>query len=1610
MKLYNFKVIEKNNELTLIVDPLKGSRIPKETFEVVFSNNETKELMYEELSGKAGMFFKTFLKNNEEVLIQVTQKNAIIFEKIIPKKPIKKDPDKVKISIVIPTMTLNLVVKCVESIYKYTDLNDIEIIIVANGADKELKEYILSLNQKINIKVIWFDEPIGAVSAYNEGIKNSKGEYIILLNDDVEILPSDKNNWIDRLMSPFLKNPKMGCTGTSKSFPIIGSRKLKLKEEDFNYGFIIFYCALIKRKTFDEIGLLDENLKCGVDIDFCLKLKRKGYEIEEVNDNHHFPIYHKAEETVHNYYGLEKWNEIIETDASILEKRYNPDEIISDYVPKLISIVIPTMTREYTKICIQSIIDASDKLERFEFIIVANGAEEELKDDIIKFIDDYKLDINLLWFDKGLGAVPAYNEGIKVATGELVLLLNDDCQIYFYERKNYWLELLLDPFYKDPKMGCTGPFKMDSSVNKKLIPELNMDFILFFCALIPNKIFKEIGLLDENLKCGCDIDFCLRLKLSGYKIQQTPEGDLKLDIDKPKMLIGDFPIYHMGEGTVEKHYGHEEWHKIIKEDIERLNNKYKKNSIEIKTEIETVKVNPKNVLENLPEGYFGDWDVAVYRQMVSSIPDNGTFVEIGSLLGRGLCSVSDLILKKNLKVISVDLFNDFYEPMFDKHFPNQLNDFISNIKKYGIYEHVEIKKGPSVEIAKEIPISSVDLVFIDANHDYDFVKEDINSWYPKVKPDGIIAGHDFEWPSVKQAIDDTLGLENVSNEYQKVCSFNIWSTRKPKIYDGFIFFNELDILEMRLSELNDVVSKFIIVEGTMTHSGKINDKRYFLNNLNRFKKYKDKIIYLVDNFEEVVVNNSWDLERHQRDFIKNGWKSLTNNDAIIISDCDEIPNPEAIANYKLKDGFSSFLQKLYYDYINCYCQEWEWAKIVPFAIAKTMTPCQIRYTEAQNKIQNGGWHFSFMGGPSKIKEKMTSYAHQEYNTPEFLNRINIALDKGEDIFKREGITKIIVPIDKSYPKYVLNNYNMLDYKGYIKTFHPERVRPLIDISWYVYQKKYELMMIQEFFRYEKLSKVLEIGTAFGGTARLWAEMVEPDGKVYCCDLSFDHNNDLTSHGIAGYGYTDTKRVYYPRQVYNDTSFEKRIIEFPGNSHDPEYIQKVKNEVETVDFLFIDGDHSYEGVKQDFENFYSTVKIGGYIAFHDIIDSQYHRDQGCFVNKFWDEIKEFYEYYEFLDQNWYEEKGPAKSMGIGLIVKKTEIPNHLLNKHKISYSNNKISYDKKENISGLDVLCSICTKNRYDTTLPLAIQSVMMQTVKPAKLLIYDDNTKEETRDLRGDETYNYLFYMLHFYNIELEVIFGAKQGQHYGHQYANKKGYKYVWRMDDDEIAQPDVLEKYLRLMKDDVGAVGGTVLITEFAPYGSSKLENIYNMSNIQWTKGNDIIEVDHLHSSFLYRANIIDYCLELSPVAHREETIFSHELKEKGYKLYVDQTAITHHLKQQKTGIRSHNSEWFYKHDEQIFTKKMESWGYKLINLNSGIGDHYAFLNILPELKKKWKHLIIGACFPEVFQDEKDITLIHISESEPINDENIYKWMIDNNWTKSIVEAYAEYYGVKI
>src|SRR5690349_24880068 len=116
-------------------------------------------------------------------------------------------------------------------------------------------------------------------------------------------------------------------------------------------------------------------------------------------------------------------------------------------------------------------------------------------------------------------------------------------------------------------------------------------------------------------------------------------------------------------------------------------------------------------------------------------------------------------------------------------------------------------------------------------------------------------------------------------------------------YDCFTFFNELDLLEIRLNVLNPVVDKFVLVESTRTFQNKPKPL-YFQQNATRFSAFKDKIIHIVvdqfPDFGDWTEANSWTLEHHQRNSINRGLTRCTRDDVVIISDLDEIPRPETI--------------------------------------------------------------------------------------------------------------------------------------------------------------------------------------------------------------------------------------------------------------------------------------------------------------------------------------------------------------------------------------------------------------------------------------------------------------------------------------------------------------------------------------------------------------------------------------------------------------------------------------------------------------------------------------------------------------------------------------------
>ena len=236
------------------------------------------------------------------------------------------------------------------------------------------------------------------------------------------------------------------------------------------------------------------------------------------------------------------------------------------------------------------------------------------------------------------------------------------------------------------------------------------------------------------------------------------------------------------------------------------------------------------------------------------------------------------------------------------------------------------------------------------------------------------------------------------------------SINDKKIIDCFGFYNELDLLNYRLNLLYDIVDYFILVESTHTFVG--NKKElYFNNNKTKFDKFLDKIIHIIVEdmplqFYSQDTTLTWKNENHQRICISRGINQLTlkDNDIIIISDLDEIPNPELLVN---KDNIliteHSIPMDLYwYNLHRIRKNEWlKYAKILTYKNYLKYNNCQELRTKDLPIINSykNGWHLSYFGNIEFIHNKLNNFAHQENEVQSINNKEEIKkrLHNGEDL-------------------------------------------------------------------------------------------------------------------------------------------------------------------------------------------------------------------------------------------------------------------------------------------------------------------------------------------------------------------------------------------------------------------------------------------------------------------------------------------------------------------------------------------------------------------------------------------------------------------------------------
>jgi predicted O-methyltransferase YrrM len=193
-------------------------------------------------------------------------------------------------------------------------------------------------------------------------------------------------------------------------------------------------------------------------------------------------------------------------------------------------------------------------------------------------------------------------------------------------------------------------------------------------------------------------------------------------------------------------------------------------------------------------------------------------------------------------------------------------------------------------------------------------------------------------------------------------------------------------------------------------------------------------------------------------------------------------------------------------------------------------------------------------------------------------------------------------------------------------------RRCLDAPYRCQQKWTELQLLLEYLHPLKPSRVLEIGVFQGGTVMAWTHISSDDAIIVGVDLP---------EGEFGGGFTDE----VAGRIVDLAQEDQSIFLFPADSHDKKTVEKVKGFGE-FDFIFIDGDHTYEGAKKDFENYFPLLKKGGILALHDIVVHTRRPEVG--VWKLWKELKKKYDIIEYVDEDYPSDWNPWG--GIGVIKK------------------------------------------------------------------------------------------------------------------------------------------------------------------------------------------------------------------------------------------------------------------------------------------------------------------------------------------------------------------------
>lgn len=243
------------------------------------------------------------------------------------------------------------------------------------------------------------------------------------------------------------------------------------------------------------------------------------------------------------------------------------------------------------------------------------------------------------------------------------------------------------------------------------------------------------------------------------------------------------------------------------------------------------------------------------------------------------------------------------------------------------------------------------------------------------------------------------------------------------IYDCFLYNGEIELLKIRMAELKDLDVIHILVQDTHTFSGQLKNAEL----LRRKYPYPtpDNLLVITSQAEPSI--NPWDNEKRLRNSIKEILFSISlllndkplNDDIIIISDVDEIPRASAIKDWQGKE-YAALIQDKFGFWLNCEeeHQGWHRSRIMRWSYLKDKSPEEIRHSGIPERIENAGWHWSWLGGIDEVMRKFKSFSHQEADVQKHAVREEIErkIKVGESLWGNDPWR--IIPISSDFPQYI----------------------------------------------------------------------------------------------------------------------------------------------------------------------------------------------------------------------------------------------------------------------------------------------------------------------------------------------------------------------------------------------------------------------------------------------------------------------------------------------------------------------------------------------------------------------------------------------------------------